>query len=185
MPESYSNTEDYYATVTSGQLMVQTEMPIGDAVYEVSFWPTTNVTVFQFGIRTMVTKGVVTSGTVVSIDASKNLISILSVTDSQPTVVGTFDITTIECGLQIAAWNLLRVNSVADKVDVYFNPMYVDIDASLSPFKPRLSANKLTTVAGGISTLSTANDVWVDYVSASDPSVMIQDRSFPSDTVMM
>jgi len=162
MPASYLNTEDMYLTIAQKQ-PVSSGVQLGDGLYELSVWPNE---MFQIDFR-------VTSAGSNFIQLIPGAINVGMTMNNQSVVVATFNTSTIDCGLVIDAWNLLRFLSVGDRLDVWLNPMYIDINARLAPFAPRISiaSSMMTGIGDMLLSSSAAQGSRVDYISVSKPHI--------------
>ena len=172
MPPSYLNTQDYYLTILQKQ-RINSGVQLGDGLYELSVWPNEQ---FQIDFR-------VTSAGSNFVQLVPGAMNIGMTMNNKSTVMATFNTSTIDCGLVIDAWNLLRFLSVGDRLDVWLNPMYIDINTKLAPFAPRVSIAKgMMNGVGDVVLSSGATDgSRVDYISVSKPDVAKRPVDPPAD----
>ena len=103
--------------------------------------------------------------------------------DGSSVVLGKFDLTSLENGLVLEAWNILRVqvntsrtNAESTTISVWFNPMFPETgfvgnasDAARmpKPLPPRIVATDNSPLGPGELLLSAGGrDTQIDYVSA-------------------
>lgn len=94
-------------------------------------------------------------------------------------VLGTLDISELDCGMPSDGWSILRLSLGTGSIKVWFNTMWLDTvapDGSVHPPAPRIVADTAggggDLVEGSIVLASTVGGVNIDYVSVLKPSVL-------------
>jgi hypothetical protein len=122
------------------------------------------------------------------VDAGSNELRVLRVQSGQQLLLGVFNCSTLDNGIVLGAWNMLRIllttatdGSGAVDLSVFFNPMFGETgfvgDASDAyrlplPLPPRLALQDAAALPpGGLLLAAGGGDANVDYVSALPPNV--------------
>jgi len=175
-PMSATTTADYYGIVNSTAAFAP-KNNLSTAIYEMSWWPQSKSTVVDMWLKAVIaSNGSVSSGYRLRLDQSAQLLTLSRFMDSMVVDLGTFDFTTIECGVISNGWNIIRAHHYEDRrIDVYINPMHSD--AITTGIKPRLSVNDTVTLPGGEIRVVIPNNresTWIDYIAAIDETILFQ-----------
>jgi hypothetical protein len=151
LPDTWNFTQDTYAQLTPGATFaVALSQPASDYIIETTVWP----------------NGAVGGGILFRGDAGTGtgyFAGFPNPADAHPavtleawtpgggrTVLGSFDMSTLDCGLQTGAWNMLRVVANGTRLSVWANPMF---NESLTPAgiagTPRITLTDATFPSGG------------------------------------
>ena len=170
MPDSYNFTADNYTTIGAKQprtplCELADDEAIGDAIYELSFWPHE-----KYLVRLLTHasgSGNSSSGYYVElVSLASNTLLLSRLYNGYPTIVSRFNYSTLESGVVTDGWNLLRVVVSNGSVEVYLNP--TASEAMAGGILPRLSWTDSDPLPPGKVLLSdNGGELRVDYFSAT------------------
>ena len=169
MPQSYNFTADNFTVIGEQQMRTPLctlgdDEVIGDAIYELSFWPGQASTMHL--ITHASGSGTSMSSYSFSVFTKNKVLSIGKMSNGQYSGKAHFDYSTLDCGVPSNGWNILRVIVANGTADVYLNPMASE--AMAGGIRPRLSWRDSGALAAGkVEMRVTGDEVRVDYFSAT------------------
>ena len=169
MEQSYMFTADNYTVIGAQQpntplCPLDSDETIGDAIYELSFWPT-QTSLIRF-ITHSTDSGQSRSGYHVHVNMMAQLLTIGKLSNGNWSTHAQYNFSSLECGVATNGWNILRVIVSKGSLDVYLNPMASE--AMAGGIVPRLSWYDSDALpAGEVELTVNGGDVRVDYFSAT------------------
>jgi len=118
-----ADSAEVFASLHPGDTFSTTPLHTGDVLVEASIMPS-NTTVVSVGLCDSLN----TSCWFTRIDVANSSLSLLrSGTHEGEQVLSTFNISTLDNGIVIGAWNMVRMRFLDNRAEVWFNPMYPEV----------------------------------------------------------